>query len=52
MYVAVSNDVRMPMIHRMVCPCANVSNRISSLLKKPASPGMPAIASDAMRNVQ
>ena len=31
---------------------AKVRNRISSLLKKPASPGTPAIASDPIRNVQ
>ena len=33
--------------HSIVCPSAKVSNRISSLLKKPASGRTPAIASDA-----
>ena len=50
--VAVSSDVRMPIVHRIWWPCAKVSNRISSLLKKPASAGTPAMASDPIRNVQ
>ena len=51
MYVAVSSDVSAPMTQRIVCPSANVSNRISSLLKNPAKPGTPAIAMDAITNV-
>ncbi len=36
----------------MVCPEPSVSSRISSLLKKPARGGMPAIASVPTRKVQ
>ena len=42
----------MPIAQSTVWPLSNVRARISSLLKKPAKPGMPEIAMAPMRNVQ
>jgi hypothetical protein len=50
--VAVSIAVRMPITHSVVWPVAYVWPRISSLLKKPARPGTPAIATVPIRKVQ